>query len=101
MTPDDPETAGALKDSVRVLGPMISRTTGKITAGIVAGGKPLEARIGKRGYNASALVMHEDLTKKHPHGGEAKFLEKAFFRHLEEYPAVVVSAIDSMKLGVG
>lgn len=99
ITPDDPETAGALRDSVRIINPTISRSKGTITAGIMAGGKALERRLGKRKSSAWALVQHEDLTQQHPHGGEPKFLEKAFFRHLEEYGDVVVSAIDSLNLG--
>lgn len=99
LTPDDPDTPGALRDSVRAINPTISRTTAKITAGIMAGGKSLEKRLGKRGYSAWALIQHEDLTQRHPHGGGPKFLEKPFFRHIEEYPELVVDAIDSLRLG--
>jgi hypothetical protein len=96
ITPDDPETPGGLRDSVRAVNPTISRTTGKITAGIVAGGKALNR---KGRSTAEAIVQHEDLTLHHPHGGEPKFLEKPFFRHVEEYGDVVVDAIDSLNLG--
>lgn len=99
ITPDDPETQGALRDSVRIINPVISRTAGRITGGIMAGGKALEARLGGHRYSAWALVQHEDLTLAHPHGGEAKYLEKPFFRHIDEVPGVITDAIGSLREG--
>lgn len=100
LTPDDPETAGLLRDSVRILTPQISRTTGKISAGIIVGGKALEARLKGHAYSAWAITQHEDLTLKHPHGGEPKFLEKPFYRHIDEVPDAILEALDKVGGGV-
>lgn len=94
LTPDDPETAGALRESVRIASPLISRTTGRISAGIVAGGKALEKRLGKRAYSAWALVQHEDLTLKHE-SGQGKYLEIPFMAHVGKVPQVVREAMDA------
>lgn len=94
LTPDDPETQGALRDSVRIITPTASRT-GKATGGIMAGGKALEGRVGKRDYNAIALVQHEDLTLHHTSGG-AKYLERPFMALVESIPDELLDALDKV-----
>ncbi len=88
LTPDDPETSGELRDTVRIVTPTASRT-GKATGGIQAG----PTKLGKRSYSASALVQHEDLTLKHTSGG-AKFLERPFM-------ALVTGIPNDIQAGLG
>ena len=90
MTPDDPETQGELRDTVRIVTPSASRT-GKATGGIQAG----PTAIGKRGYSASALVQHEDLTLHHTSGG-AKVLERPFMALVVEIPAEILAGLDKV-----
>jgi len=99
LTPDDPGTQGALRDSVRQVRTTVSSKTGKVTGGIVAGGKELERRLGKRTYNAWALVQHEDATLRHPNGGQAKFLEQPFLEMVGQVPHLLVEALDRARLG--
>jgi len=98
LTPDDPETQGALRDSVRIIKPSGSKA-GKITGGIMAGGKALEERLGKEHHNmaAWAIVQHFDTTLDHPFGGGAMFLANPFFVILPEIPGALLAALDSEK----
>lgn len=73
LAPVDPEDGGQLRDSIRTTKPTKTRA-GRISAGVVAGGAPLNRVMGKRKANVYAVVQHEDLTLKH-HTGRAKFLE--------------------------
>jgi len=90
MTPDDPETQGELRNTVRIVTPSASRT-GKATGGIQAG--PTE--LGKRRYSASALVQHEDLTLKH-HSGGPKYLEKPFMALVVRIPDQIKARLDKV-----
>jgi hypothetical protein len=95
MTPDDPETPGLLRKTVRVYAQRTKslKPGSPIYAGVVAGGKRLEKRMGKRKYNASALVQHEDLTLKHTSGGP-KYLERPGNQVAPTIPQHVLDCID-------
>ena len=67
-----PEKTGKLKESVKV---RVSRD--KRRPGLYA-----QASARNRGYDY-ALVQHENLSYKHPNGGQAKFLESAFVEGVE------------------
>ena len=67
-----PEKTGKLKESVKV---RVSRD--KRRPGLYA-----QASATNRGYNY-ALIQHENLSYKHPNGGQAKFLESAFVEGVE------------------
>ena len=95
LTPDDPKTPGLLKESVSIILP--GTRNRQITGGIKAGGSVLEARMGKRGYSAWAIVQHDDLTLHHPAGGQAKFLEIPFMRGVAEIPDLILDAMDRVK----
>jgi hypothetical protein len=102
LVPDDPESPGLLKESLRVYAP---RTTslkpGKtIFAGVVAGGKKLEQRLGKRKANVSAIVQHEDLTLKHKRG-QAKFLERPGNQVAPSIPDAIMRNLDAATGGMG
>jgi hypothetical protein len=76
LCPDDPETQqGYLRQSIRATG--VTTKEGLAEISVLAGGDSLP-----RDY---AMIVHEDLTMRHPHGGQAKFLEQPV---LEEAPRV-------------
>lgn len=95
LTPDDPETQGALRESVRLHSALISagKTPKTISMTVMAGGEPLEKRMKGHLYRAWALVQHEDTTLRHPNGGQAKFIEQPF---LEEAPKVPGEVLDAL-----
>jgi hypothetical protein len=90
LTPDDPETQGELRDTVRIVTPSASRT-GKATGGIQAG----PTNLGKRGYSASALIQHEDLTLHHTSGGP-KYLERPFMALVVGIPEEIKAGLDKV-----
>jgi len=94
LTPDDPETQGALVDSVR-LSQTRKKSDGYMSVSIIAGGKPLEKRLKGHQYNAWALVQHEDTTLRHPHGGQAKFIEQPYLEVAPSVPGAVLDALDA------
>jgi hypothetical protein len=91
-TPVDPEDGGQLRDSVRATKPTITRT-GRVSAGVVAGGAPLRKYLGTRKANVYAVVQHEDMTAKHTTGGP-KFVERTFMRRAPRIPAKLMDALD-------
>ncbi len=102
LVPDDPESPGLLKDTLRVYAPRTANLKpGKtIFAGVVAGGKKLEAKLGKRAYSAWALVQHEDLTLKHKRG-QAKFLERPGNQVAPSIPDAIIRNLDAATGGMG
>jgi len=102
LVPDDPESPGLLKDTLRVYAPRTaSLKPGKtIFAGVVAGGKKLEQRLGKRKANVSAIVQHEDLTLKHKHG-QAKYLERPGNQVAPSIPDAIMKNLDAATGGFG
>jgi hypothetical protein len=102
LVPDDPESPGLLKESLRVYAPRTSSLKpGKtIFAGVVAGGKKLEQRLGKRKANVSAIVQHEDLTLKHKRG-QAKFLERPGNQVAPSIPDAIMRNLDAATGGMG
>lgn len=102
LVPDDPETQGLLAETLRVYAPRTSSLKpGKtIYAGVVAGGKKLEKRLGKRKYSAWAMVQHEDLTIKHTKGG-AKYLERPGNDVAPSIPAAIMANLDAATGGMG
>lgn len=96
LAPKDPETVGQLADSVRVITPLFRN--GKLTTGVQAGGVPLQRRLeeGRHTQQAWAIVQHEDLTLRHPHGGQAKFVEKPFMQHIDKVPDAILEALDEV-----
>lgn len=91
-TPVDPEDGGQLRDSVRATKPTITRT-GRVSAGVVAGGAPLRKVLGKRKANVYAVVQHEEMGLQHTTGGP-KFVERAFVRRAPKIPAKLLDALD-------
>ncbi len=102
LVPDDPDSPGLLKDTLRVYAPRTaSLKPGKtIFAGVVAGGKKLEQRLGKRKANVSAIVQHEDLTLKHQRG-QAKFLERPGNQVAPSIPDAIMRNLDAATGGMG
>jgi hypothetical protein len=96
LTPDDPETQGALRDSVRLSQTRASAKKGTITVSVMAGGKPLEKRLKGHKYSAWALVQHEDLALKHPYGGGPKYLERPTLEVAPSIPDAVLAALEKV-----
>lgn len=92
LAPVDPEDGGQLRDSIRTTKPTRTRA-GRISAGVVAGGAPLNKVMGKRKANVYAVVQHEDLTLHHATGG-AKFLERPFNAIAPKVPDRLQAEID-------
>lgn len=91
LVPDDPQTSGLLKDTLRAYASR-SRTRHRVMGGVVAGGKLLEQRLGKRKYSAWALTQHEDLTLRHTRGGP-KYIERPFLEVVARVPDAVAEAL--------
>jgi hypothetical protein len=102
LVPDDPESPGLLKDTLRVYAPRTaSLKPGKtIFVGVVAGGRKLEKAMGKRKANVSAIVQHEDLTLKH-RKGQAKFLERPGNDVAPSIPDAIMAKLDAATGGMG
>lgn len=92
LTPVDDEDGGQLRDSIRVTNAGRNRR-GVISAAVVAGGKPLEAHLGKRRSNLYAIVQHDDTTLKHD-DGQAKFVEVPFMQEAPKFPEELRKEID-------
>jgi hypothetical protein len=81
LAPDDPETGGVdLKASIR--GRVTVRTSGMVTASVIAGGNPLLPLLSQHRKNPAratsyAIVQHEDPTLHHRHG-QANFVGQPF-----------------------
>jgi hypothetical protein len=97
LVPDDPESPGLLKDTLRVYAPRTKSLKGgkNINCGVVIGGKALEKALGKRAYSAWAIVQHEDLTLKHKRG-QAKFLERPGNQVAARVPDALQAALDNL-----
>lgn len=102
LVPDDPESPGLLKDTLRVYAPRTAnlKPGRTIFVGVVAGGKKLERAMGKRKRNVSAIVQHEDLTLKHTHG-QAKYLERPGNDIAPSIPAAIMAKLDEATGGMG
>ena len=83
-----PFDQGVLKGSGSVASPKLTKTSKTTSVGVRYGGpsgvKNAEGETVSVNY---AIIQHEDLSLKHPGGGEAKFLEKAFLAEIKSYPA--------------
>ena len=87
LVPVDDYDGGDLRDSIRTTKANVTKA-GRVSAGIVAGGTSLAKLVsekGKKEPGAYALIVHEDVTMRHPNGGQAKFIEQPA---LEEAPKV-------------
>lgn len=102
--PDDPETPGSrIERALRAKAPVISRrrkaiyanfaTDGATLRKLATGKKPAEKGI------AWSLAQHEDLTLKHTRG-QAKFMERPFFRHAPKIAGVVEEAFAEVKANI-
>lgn len=98
IVPVDDVEGGDLRDSIRVSKPSKTKA-GRLSVGVVAGGAPL-ARLAserkRKNPGAYAHVQHEDLTLRHPGGGQAKFIESPV---LEVAPSVPHALYEEMDRG--
>jgi hypothetical protein len=96
LCPDDPETGGTdLRESIRRS--KLANKDGKVSVLLQAGGDmlaQLPSERGKKSPGAYAIVVHEDTTMRHPHGGQAKFLEQPW---LEEQGSAVAELAAAVK----
>jgi hypothetical protein len=79
---------GDLRDSIRATKAR-STAAGRISAGIVAGGPSLERLVSEKGHRepgAYANIIHEDMTLRHPNGGQAKFIEQPALEQASKVP---------------
>jgi len=98
LAPVEEGDGGALRDSIRTTKPTKTRA-GRISAGVVAGGAPLRRLASERGRalpGSYGSIQHEDLTLKHK-SGEAKFLEKPFFRVVNDVPDDLMQEVDALQ----
>lgn len=100
--PDDPETPGSrIEKALRAKAPVISRRRRAIYASFATDAATLRRLAGGdkspegKGI-AWSLAQHEDLTLRHT-WGEAKFMERPFFRHGPKIANVVEEAFDEVK----
>lgn len=102
LIPDDPESPGLLKDTIRVYAPRTKslKPGSTVYCGVVVGGSRLKKVMGKRSYISWPLIQHEDLTLKHKHG-QAKFLERPGNDVAPSIPAAIVDALDDASEGLG
>ncbi len=95
LAPQGEEDGGDLRSSIRESKPTITKS-GRVSAGVVAGGAPLAKLASEKGRRLPglyAVVQHEDLTLKHAQGG-AKFLEKPFLQEAVRVPDELVREMD-------
>lgn len=102
LIPDDPESPGLLKDTIRVYAPRTAnlKPGRTIYCGVVVGGSRLQRVKGKRDYIAWPIIQHEDLTLKHTHG-QAKFLERPGNDIAPSIPAAIMAKLDEATGGMG
>jgi hypothetical protein len=96
VTPVDDIDGGDLRDSIRVTKAR-STAAGRISAGIVAGGDPLSRLVSEKGHKqpgAYAIIVHEDMTMRHPNGGQAKFIEMPYLEEAPKVPDALKAKID-------
>ena len=96
LVPVEDVEGGDLRDSIRTSKPSKTKA-GRISAGVVAGGAMLRRLASERGRKdpgAYGVVQHEDLTLRHPGGGQAKFLEQPWLEVSETVPDALREAID-------
>lgn len=92
LSPMDDVDGGQLRNSIRISKPSASRR-GVITGAVVAGGKPLEAVMGKRKANLYAVIQHDDMTLQHD-DGQAKFVEVPAMQEFPKLPEELRDALD-------
>lgn len=101
-TPVSPEDGGQLRDSVRATRPTVTKK-GVISAGVVAGGAPLERLASEAGHKDPGIygvAQHEDMTKRHTVGGP-KFVENPFMQEAPAVPDELLEELDVENKGEG
>ena len=96
ITPVDDIDGGDLRDSIRVT-KALATAAGRISAGVVAGGAPLERLVSEKGHKepgSYALIIHEDMTLRHPNGGQAKFIEMPYLEEAPKVPDALTTRLD-------
>lgn len=96
ITPVDDIDGGQLRDSIRVTKAR-NTAAGRISGGVVAGGPPLERLVSERGHKAPgvyAFIVHEDMTMRHPNGGQAKFIEGPYLQEAPKVPDALKDRLD-------
>lgn len=96
ITPVDAIDGGQLRDSIRTTKARATKA-GRISAGVVAGGPPLEKLVSERGHKepgSYAVIVHEDMTMRHPNGGQAKFIEGPYLEEAPKVPDALRDRID-------
>ena len=94
-----PFDQGILRGSGSIAKPKLTATSKTTSVGVRFGGpsgvKNAEGETVSVNY---AIIQHEDLTLKHPGGGEAKYLEKPFLAEIGSYPAGLARRIKDQGL---
>ncbi len=101
LCPVDDVDGGDLRDSIRTTKARAT-VAGRISAGIVAGGTPLSRLVSEKGHKepgSYAIVIHEDMTLRHPNGGQAKFIEQPWLEEAPKVPGVLTGKIDRAHRG--
>lgn len=96
ITPVDDIDGGQLRDSIRTTKARAT-AAGRLSAGVVAGGPSLERLVSERGHKepgSYAFIVHEDVSMRHPNGGQSKFIEGPYLEEAPKVPAALLSAID-------
>ncbi len=96
LSPVDDIDGGQLRDSIRTTKARAT-AAGRISAGVVAGGPPLESLLSEQGHKepgAYAFIVHEDSTMRHPNGGQAKFIEQPYLEEAPKVPDALMAKLD-------
>ena len=101
ITPVDAIDGGDLRDSIRATKPQ-KTAAGRISAGVVAGGPSLARLVSERGHKqpgSYAIIVHEDVTMRHPNGGRAKFIEEPYLIEAPKVPGALLERLDKVTRG--
>ena len=98
LCPVDEIDGGQLRDSIRATKPTRTKA-GRISAGVVAGGPKLARLVSEKGHKepgSYAAIVHEEMTLRHPGGGQAKFIEQPWLEEAPKIPDAMRAALDAV-----
>ena len=94
-----PFDQGILRGSGSIASPKLTATSKTTSVGVRFGGPSgVKNADGETVSVNYAIIQHEDMTLKHPGGGEAKYLEKPFLAEIGSYPAGLARRIKDQGL---
>lgn len=101
ICPVDDYDGGDLRDSIRTTKPQHT-TAQRVSAAVIAGGEPLAKLASEKSHRepgSYAVVVHEDMTMRHPNGGQAKFIEQPYLEEAPKVPDALKEKLDRVANG--